>query len=191
MLVDFEICLREDALTDRSSIHTTTGMATKPKANQSEQLDLDQLVNQEAQLRKQLEELQQSKKNYYLHKSEEIQKSVSQKLKEIQSLISPLLDDDAWTWKNYEMTLDSLGLKSKEAKPLEVSEEFVELVVEFLKTKPSGATINDISEGIVDSNGKSRYVIGSLRPKLPLLVAEKHIKSKKSPVGRMKLYYVE
>jgi hypothetical protein len=67
-----------------------------------------------------------------------------------------------------------------------------EIVVEYVKSKPHGCTIDEIAAGTKDNAGSPRRKVGSLRPQLPLLVRSGQIKQKPNPQNlRQNLYFVE
>lgn len=169
-------------------------MATPSKSKQS-QPGLVDLFKEEQELRARLEALQQRKADMAREQAESIRQDVLKALAGISEQIAPLVEQEAWSWRalpEFEGVLAELELQPKEPKPIEVPDEMRELIVGFLETKPHGATIDDIASGVVDDSKQPRWKVGSLRPKMPILVKEGSVKSKPNPQnGRQNLYFIE
>lgn len=169
-----------------------TPSKSKPATSTAGLVDL---FKEEQELQARLEQIKQRKADLAREQAEGIRTDVLKRLTEVSQLIGPLVEQEAWSWRSmpeFEGILNELELMPKEAKPVEVSAELKELVVGFLKTKPHGATIDDIANGLKDAAGEPRYKVGSLRPKLPVLVKDGSVKSKPNPQNlRQNLYLVE
>lgn len=170
-------------------------MAAPTKSKNQPSVNLTDLFEQEEALKQQLESLRLKKQELIRKQADEIREDVLGRLTEISKLISPLMDDEAWSWRQFaefESVLNELELQPKEAKPVQANTEIHELVLEFVKTKPNGVGIDDIANGIKDSTGQPRWKVPSLRPQLPLLVKDGKLKVKPDPTnGRRNLYFVE
>lgn len=167
-------------------------MAAPSKSKPSSQPGLVDLYKEEQELQARLEEIKQRKSDLAREQAEEIRTDVLKRLTEISKLITPLVEQEAWSWRQmteFEGILNELELMPKEAKPVQLNEELQELVLEFVKGKPHGVGIDDIANGIKDATGQPRWKVPSLRPQLPLLV--KGGKLKVRPDGRRNVYFVE
>lgn len=157
-------------------------------------LNLSDLFAEEEKLRQQLEEIKTKKLEAIRKQADEIREQVLEKLMEIAKTISPLMDDEAWSWRQFsefEGVLAELELQPKEAKPVQPNAELHELVLGFIASKPHGVGIDDIANGIKDSSGQPRWKVPSLRPQLPLLVRDGKVKVKPDPSnGRRNLYFI-
>lgn len=141
---------------------------------------------------KQLEEIRSKREEKRKAETDKIKQEVISKLNEIGRLIDPYIKADDWSWRSspqMEGLIAAIELQPKEAKPIVISSDFRELVVNFIKSKPDGVTIADIAKGLVDAKGEPRYAEGSLRPKLPILVSEKILKTLPNPINKKQLLY--
>ena len=153
---------------------------------------LVELYNEERDLKARLEKIQQDRKELTRQQSSKIREEVVDKLQIIARLISPLMEDENWSWRatgEFDGVLAELELQPKEAKPIELTEEFKELMVGFLRSQPHGASIDKLAEGIKNKEGKPVYGVPTLRQRLPKAVQEGVIKVRKD--GRSNIYFVE
>lgn len=167
-------------------------MATPSKSKQQPSTNLTDLFKQEEDLRQQLEELRARKHEAMRKQSEEIRGTIVEKLQEIAGLIEPFQNDDNWSWRStgeFDGVLVDLELQPKEAKPVELTEEFKELVVGYLKNQTYPVDIKKLSEGVKGKDGQPAYGVPTLRQRLPVAVEQGIIKVKKD--GRSNLYFVE
>lgn len=170
-------------------------MSKETKAKQPEQLGLVDLYKEEQELKERLEAVRQKRADMAKEQANQIRQRVVDTLVELSHVIEPLVNQDAWSWRasaELENVLDALDLAPKEAKPVVVEPEQEELIIGYLKSQPNGATIDAISAGIKDAKGEVRWQVGSLRPKLPVLVKKGTVKSKPNPNNqRQNIYFVE
>lgn len=166
-------------------------MATPSKQKQSA-LGLVELYKQEEMIKQQLEEVRQKRIEATRKQADEIRADVLVRLQDIVQMITPLIDDDMWSWRStgeFDGVLIDLDLQPKEAKPIELSEEFKELVVGFLRSQPHGCDINKLAEGIKGKDGTPAYGVATLRQRMPKAVQDGICKSKKD--GRSNIYFIE
>jgi hypothetical protein len=167
-------------------------MATPSKSKTEPTLNLSDLFAQEEQLRQQLEQLRVKKHEAMRKQSEEIRQTVVDKLQEISKLIEPFQNDENWSWRStgeFDGVLAELELMPKEAKAVELTDEFKELLVAYLKAQPYPVDIKKLAEGVKGKDGQPAYGVPTLRQRLPVAVEQGIIKVKKD--GRANLYFVE
>lgn len=169
-------------------------MATpsKPKQSPTGQVDL---YKRRQELLAELQDVEMRAKELAIQQATEIRREVVEQLEEVVARIAPLVEQDAWSWRTtpeLERVIEALDLAPKEAKPVEVPAEMKELIIGFLKEKPHGCTVDEIAAGIQDAEKQPRWKVGSLRPKMPVLVQSGAIKSKPNPSNlRQNIYFVE
>jgi len=170
-------------------------MAKPATTSKQPQLGLSDLFKEEQELQKQLEAIRIKKADMAREQAESIRNDVLKALQDISNQIAPLVEQDSWSWRalpDFEIVLSELELMPREPKALEMNQEMAEIVAEFVKSMVHGCTIDQISEGILDSNNKPRWKVGTLRPQVPQFVKAGLIKQRPNPAnGRQNLYFIE
>jgi hypothetical protein len=143
------------------------------------------IVKKRQELEKQLDMLKQQEIDLARKQVGEIKREVQIAMEELAQKIEPLISQELWSWKSgeFDQALKIMGLSTNEPKEIVVKDELKNKIVECLKSGPLG--VDDIAT-------KLAVKVGSLRPKMPILVASGVLKTKPDPMnGRRNLYLVE
>lgn len=155
-------------------------------------VSITDIFAEEEKLRQQLEELRIKKTEMIREQSTQIRKEVVDRLQQIVNLIEPLMESQDWSWRatgEFDGVLAELELAPREPKPVELTEEFKELVIGYLKSQPYPVDIKKLADGVKGKDGQPAYGVPTLRQRLPVAVEQGIIKVRKD--GRANLYFVE
>lgn len=143
------------------------------------------IVKKRQELERQLDLLKQQEIDLAKKQIGEIKREVQITLEELAQKIEPLIAQGIWSWKSgeFDQALKIMDLGTNEPKPIEVSDDLKNKILEVLK---GGAL------GVDEIATKLGLKVGSLRPKMPVLVVNGSVKVKPDPNnGRRNLYLVE
>lgn len=158
-------------------------MATPSKPKQSS-AGLVELAKKRQQLQLELERLEQEEREIARKEADNIKREVQIVLEELSQKIQPLIAQGVWNWRSgeFDQSLDAMGLATDEPKPVTVDEETKTKIINVLKSSPVGLGVDEIAT-------KLGVKVGSLRPKMPVLVKDAVLAVSPDPAnGRRNLY---
>lgn len=158
-----------------------------PKSKPSSQPGLVELSKKRQQLQLELEKLEQEEREIARREADTIKREVQVVLEELSQKIHPLIAQGVWNWRSgeFDQSLEAMGLGTHEPKPITVDDETKNKILEALKSSPVGLGVDDIAN-------KIGVKVGSLRPKMPVLVKDGVLAVSPDPNnGRRNLYNIK